>query len=239
MGAVYLVRHGQASFGKADYDRLSELGVEQAQLLGHALRSRLPALDALYSGSMLRHRQTAEHCVAGLGEAFGRLPEPVIRAGFNEFDHEEVVVRLKPLYANKLLMAADLAKTLNPRRAFQQVFEEAVARWVSGLHDDEYAESWPSFRNRCVTSLQEVVAELGASKTALVFTSGGTITAICQHLLGMPDDTAFRLNHTLANCGLTKVIYSERGLYVSTVNEHAHFEMANLRGGERKLITYR
>ncbi len=26
MGTLYLIRHGQASFGAADYDRLSELG---------------------------------------------------------------------------------------------------------------------------------------------------------------------------------------------------------------------
>ncbi|MEI7538018.1 MAG: histidine phosphatase family protein, partial [Comamonadaceae bacterium] len=26
MGTLYLVRHGQASFGAADYDKLSELG---------------------------------------------------------------------------------------------------------------------------------------------------------------------------------------------------------------------
>lgn len=232
MGAVYLVRHGQASFGKADYDELSALGVEQARTLGHALRERLPALDAVYSGSMRRHRQTAEHCLAGLGSAAA----PKIDPGFNEFDHEEVVVRLKPLYADKALMAADLAQTPNPRRAFQQVFEEAVVRWVSGRHDAEYAESWPAFRARCVAALQTAVAELGPSKTALVFTSGGTITAICQHLLGTPDSTAFRLNHTLANAGLTKIIYSERGLYVSTINEHAHFE---LRGSDRKLVTYR
>ena len=29
MGILYLVRHGQASFGEADYDRLSPLGHRQ------------------------------------------------------------------------------------------------------------------------------------------------------------------------------------------------------------------
>ena len=32
--AIVLVRHGQASFGADDYDRLSALGTEQARLLG-------------------------------------------------------------------------------------------------------------------------------------------------------------------------------------------------------------
>ena len=60
MGAVYLVRHGQASFGKADYDALSETGFEQARVLGESLRARLPRPDALFTGSLRRHRETAE-----------------------------------------------------------------------------------------------------------------------------------------------------------------------------------
>ncbi|MFP2905716.1 histidine phosphatase family protein [Pyxidicoccus sp. 3LFB2] len=43
MGVVYLVRHGQASFGAADYDQLSETGLAQARVLGETLRPRLPA----------------------------------------------------------------------------------------------------------------------------------------------------------------------------------------------------
>jgi broad specificity phosphatase PhoE len=67
-----------------------------------------------------------------------------------------------------------------------------------------------------------------------VFTSGGPITAICQNLLQVPDSPAQRMNWTMANCGVTKVIYGERSRYLSTLNEHAHFE-----GAHSKLITYR
>ena len=34
MTDIYLVRHGQASFGEKDYDNLSKLGLEQSYLLG-------------------------------------------------------------------------------------------------------------------------------------------------------------------------------------------------------------
>lgn len=37
MSVIYLVRHGQASFGSDDYDRLSTIGREQAQALGEYL----------------------------------------------------------------------------------------------------------------------------------------------------------------------------------------------------------
>lgn len=230
MGAIYLIRHGQASFGKADYDQLSERGWRQAAVLGAALSARLPCVDAVYSGTLQRHRQTAEECLQNAG-----LTLPVrAEARFNEFDHDEIIVRHKPLYRNRILMMADLAKTLNPRREFQAMFADAVERWVSGAHDADYGETWPAFRGRCVAALQTIMADLGRSKTALVFTSGGPITAICQHLLQLPDEHAFRLNWTLTNCGVTKLIYGERGLYLSTLNEHSHFE-----GEHASLITYR
>lgn len=131
-------------------------------------------------------------------------------------------------------MFAELSKTGNLRRAFQEMFTKAVARWVSGQYDHEYSEPWPMFQARCTEALDKMVASLGASKTALVFTSGGPISAIAQTLLRVPDAHAFQINWTLVNCGVTKVIYSERGKYLLTLNEHGHFE------GERgELITYR
>lgn len=38
MGTLYLVRHGQASFGADDYDQLSPLGQRQSVRLGEYLR---------------------------------------------------------------------------------------------------------------------------------------------------------------------------------------------------------
>ena len=40
MSTILLVRHGQASFGAADYDNLSPTGHEQSRVLGAALAAR-------------------------------------------------------------------------------------------------------------------------------------------------------------------------------------------------------
>jgi broad specificity phosphatase PhoE len=40
VGVILLVRHGQASFGGADYDVLSPSGERQARRLGAALAAR-------------------------------------------------------------------------------------------------------------------------------------------------------------------------------------------------------
>jgi broad specificity phosphatase PhoE len=230
MGAIYLIRHGQASFGQADYDALSATGIEQSRVLGEALRPRLPQVDAVISGGMKRHRQTAEGCLAALGleAALQEMP------GFREYDHDQIIVRHDPRFADPARMLLELAQEAEPRRAFQRIFGEAMERWIDGGHDADYSESWTVFRQRCNGAMDELIRSLGASKTALVFTSGGVISAICRDLLHLPERQACRLNLTLANCGVTKIIYSERARYVGTLNEHAHFE-----GARHKLITYR
>ncbi|MGK0529545.1 MAG: broad specificity phosphatase PhoE, partial [Alteromonadales bacterium] len=50
MTDIYLVRHGQASFGKANYDKLSELGGQQAIWLGDYFKHRNVEFDAVFSG---------------------------------------------------------------------------------------------------------------------------------------------------------------------------------------------
>ncbi len=54
MGQIYLVRHGQASFGSADYDQLSTLGAEQAQMLGGSLDDSYTGFDRVGPGSVTR-----------------------------------------------------------------------------------------------------------------------------------------------------------------------------------------
>ena len=230
MGAIYLIRHGQASFGKADYDELSPTGVEQGRVLGLALRARVPRVDAVVTGAMKRHRQTAASCLEAMELAAAIHDMP----GFREYDHDEIIVRFEPRFARPEAMMAELAKMPEPRRVFQEMFGKAMERWIDGGHDADYSESWPVFRERCNRALAELIQSLGPSKTALVFTSGGVISAICRELLQFSDHQAYRLNLTLANCGVSKIIYSERARYLSTLNEHAHFE-----GAQHKLITYR
>jgi broad specificity phosphatase PhoE len=230
MGAVYLVRHGQASFGAEDYDVLSEQGRLQARVLGEALAQRLPALDAVLMGTHRRHHETALACLQALPGA----PEPLALDEFDEFDHEEVLLRFAPRFADRQVLAAELAAASDPRRAFQDVFSAAVARWAGGGHDPDYRETWSSFRARCSAAMDQAAAAMGPARTVLVFTSGGVIGAVAQALLGLSDPQTFRLTWTLANCGVTKVVCGSRERYLSTLNEHVHFE-----GARRSLLTYR
>lgn len=244
MGAIYLLRHGQASFGSDNYDQLSALGHQQARLLGEALRRRGARPDALFSGSMQRHQDTARGALPAWSETEAeagawRLVVPgaepwATHTGINEFDHDNVIAVAEPRYANKLTMMQDMAAAPDPRLAFRTFFRDAVARWVGGHHDAEYTEPWSVFKRRVVAALDDIVRQAPAKGDTLVFTSGGVISVVCAHLLGLSDLQAFTLNWTLANAGITKLQAGRDGLHLISVNEHAHLE-----GAEPSVLSFR
>src|ERR1700759_4425511 len=119
MGVLILVRHGQASFGAADYDVLSPAGVEQSRRGGRALAEQGVVPDVVLHGDMRRQRETAEQMSLAAGWAVRHRAD----GRWDEFDHLAVM-------ADHTRSARDL-----DRRAFQEVFEKATARWTSGVYD--------------------------------------------------------------------------------------------------------
>ena len=235
MGQILLVRHAQASFGSADYDRLSALGVEQARLLGSWIASRGRRIDLTVTGNLKRHRQTADACIEVLPAALKPAAAAHSEAGFDEYDADEILLRHRPDFADPALLQRHLEEGGNPRRAFHDLFFAAMRRWMQGAHDAEYRESWNAFRNRCVAALNRVVEQAGPSRTSLVFTSGGPIAAICQHLLELPNPRAFDVNVSLVNAAVTGLLYQRGKISVSYLNNFGHLEQT----GDAGVITYR
>jgi broad specificity phosphatase PhoE len=235
MGQIHLVRHGQAAFGTEDYDRLTELGFEQARLLGawHAVSGR--RIDQAVTGRMTRHRQTAEACLAALPSRLRPAGEWVTDAGFDEYDADEVVLRSHPELAQPRAMKEHLARCADPRRAFHAIFSAAMGRWMGGGHDGDYAESWKAFQARVVAALKRAVEASGPSRATFIFTSGGPIAAICQHLLGLDPKRTLDVNTVLVNCATTGVLYQPEMVSLSHLNNYAHLEQAR----DPKMVTYR
>lgn len=232
MAQIFLVRHGQASFGAADYDQLSELGTEQSRLLGAWFAQCGIGFDRVVVGGLRRHRQTAEACLAAMPQAPADWIED---PGLEEYDHVQMLSLSRPDLQQKAAMGGYLAQHDNPRRAFQQLFEDAMMRWMSGQYDHEYRESWSAFRGRCVGALQRVLADTDRSRRAVVFTSGGPISAIAQELLGLSDARTAALNWTVANSAVTKLLHSPGQISLSYLNAYPHLEQA----ADAKIITYR
>jgi broad specificity phosphatase PhoE len=221
MGVVLLVRHGQASFGTDDYDVLSETGWEQARLLGAWLAGRGVTPDVVVRGGMRRHRETAEGLAAGAGAAGVTWPAGVeVDPGWDEFDHLGVIAAL-----DEGVPAGEL-----DRRAFQQAFERATARWSAGGHDADYPEPWPAFVARVGASLAGACAAAGPGGTVVVVSSGGPIAAACAELVDPDaDDAAYarlwsRFNTVTVNSSITRVVVGSTGRRLLTFNEHPHLE---------------
>ena len=230
MATMHLIRHGQASFGAEDYDRLSELGWQQGRVLGRWY-ARHTRPDLVVGGGLRRHRETIEALNEGYG---GPLPEATVNEGFNEFDHLAVIRAYRPEWVEHQVMARDLAKEPSPRKAFQKAFGEAIARWIGGQHDSDYPEPWPAFKARVQRGLDEVVESAGGAQHVLVVTSGGPISAIAQRLLELDDRKAMKLNEVLANASVSRMLYSGDRRSLAVFNSFAHLE-----GEDPALVTYR
>lgn len=229
MANLYLIRHGQASFGKADYDALSEQGWEQGRVLGRWLAGKVSP-TAVFAGDMRRHRETVEAIGDGLGQP---LPELQINPGFNEFDHETVVHALKPEWAEREVMARDLAEHDKPAKAFQLTFVEAVERWVSGQYDSDYPETWSDFCTRVNAAVEDALTNSGGGDV-LVASSGGPISVVMQALLGLDDKRALELNQVIANTSVTRILFSGKRRSLSVFNNYSHLE-----DGAPELVTFR
>ncbi|WP_426245494.1 histidine phosphatase family protein [Nocardioides sp. LHG3406-4] len=213
MGLLLLVRHGQASFGAADYDVLSDAGWEQSRVLGRWLGAQRVVPTAVVSGGMRRHRETAE----GLLEGLGSPAEPTVDAGWAEFDHLGVVAAFPDRPAGEL-----------DRRGFQRVFEGATARWTGGEYDDDYHESWTGFVDRVDAALARAAESAGPGSTVVVVSSGGPISVACAALVDPEADHVGRarlwapFNTTYVNTGVTRVVVGPSGPRLLTFNEHSH-----------------
>lgn len=214
MPAVYLLRHGQASFGAEDYDQLSELGVEQAGLLGRALKGAGVEPAAVVCGRMRRHTQTASACLGAMGRPGDWREDP----GFDEFDHMDVIAAHRPDLGTMGALVRHLSGEEEPRRAFQALFDQALLAWIRG--DGRYRESWTAFQLRVMEAVERLADSLAPGQCSLVFTSGGVISALAQALLAFPPERVPAFNGMLVNAGITRVASGGRGLRLASLNEH-------------------
>ncbi len=211
MGVILLVRHGQASWGSPDYDRLSAVGHEQGRVLGAALAARGVMPTHVVSGSMRRHGQTAEQLLAGAGWQH----EVTVDDGWNEFDHVQML---------EVHGGPEGAEGQLTRQEFDAWFDAATQRWTAGGHDDDYDEPFHLFRARVESALRRTVSGLGSGDVAVVCTSGGPIGWVAASLLGGGVDTWMRLNPVMINASVSKVVVGRGGTTLVSLNDHSHLE---------------
>ncbi|AZE94196.1 Phosphoglycerate mutase family protein [Pseudomonas orientalis] len=236
MGSIYLIRHGQASFGADDYDVLSPVGVEQAQVLGRHLADLGLTFDRCLSGDLRRQQHTATAAFDQYSALGLPVPPLEIDSAFNEFDGEAIIRGLLPdlLGAEPNAMHVLRNGTQN-RSEFQRIFALIIERWLAGTYDPPGLESWQGFVERVEAGLQRILEAADNSHRIAVFTSGGTITALLHLITRMPVAQAFELNWQIVNTSLNQLKFRGREVALASFNSHAHLQLLKA----PQLITFR
>ncbi len=222
MPLLVIVRHGQASFGSEDYDVLSPVGRQQAQVTAAALSAA--GLDAarIITGSLRRQRDTAEAIADACGLA------PTVDERWNEYEADLVLAAHSDTPQRRPHPAAPAAPPPAPGEP-PGGRARARAAWVRAGTDSPTAETWPGFNARVTEALQ-AAGSVGAGTTVVV-SSGGVIGALAVTLIGVDPVSFPRLNRVTINCGVTRVILGSSGTTLVSFNEQGH-----LSGG---MLTYR
>jgi broad specificity phosphatase PhoE len=224
---VFLVRHGQASFGAPDYDVLSDLGRRQAEIVAASLAERGYHPARLLSGTLRRQRETAAPFAALAAPALAIEEEP----RWDEFDPDDVLTHHSD---SALRIQGDTGGEPLTNASFQAALEPALAAWIDHAERSPTAQTWPEFSGAGTGALTDLTAELTRGQTAIVVTSGGAIAAAVGTLLGAPAEVFAALNRVLVNTSVTKLAIGASGTTVVSFNDHSHLETI-----DRALITYR
>lgn len=216
---IYLIRHAQASFGQADYDQVSLLGLEQSTLLGTALAQKPETLDTWVSGTLKRHNQT-------FAQACPDCDPPEKNVDWNEFDHQDIFKARMTTQG----ISREQAQAFDDRERLS-FFHAAIADWILSENPEAYRETWPEFQQRIARAFEATVER--TEQAALVFTSGGPIATLIGQQWQLNPEQTMRINRSLVNTGISKLIVSRHGVQVTTINEHTHLEQQ-----DKRLITY-
>lgn len=214
MGRVWLVRHGQASFGSEDYDRLSALGERQCHRLGALWRAQGKGFATVMRGTLRRHAQSLDAIAAGHDGVHATTAQAL--PGLNEYDSEALIHALN---------AAPLERVTNAQEArehFRQL-REALKRWMQGDLAPTGMPSFASFRQGIQDALQRAHAA-SRDGDVLVVSSGGPISVALAQVLQAPPDVAIALNMRLRNSAVTELASTSRGFDMVAFNAVPHLE---------------
>lgn len=235
MSCLYLVRHAQASFGDDHYDRLSEVGIRQSEILGEYFRQADLRFDAVYSGAMERQIETARIAMSRLTQR-GDVSEANIATEFDEFAAETIVrTQIPHMIREDPSFREDFDRIFTDGRSFERIFTWAMHRWMSGRFRMPGLETWPEFKQRVGRGVDRMRESHPGGKRVLIFTSAGALSVVIQMALGVSDETTIRLVLSLANASISVCEYDSERLCLSSFNSTAHVKLHNDSG----LLTYR
>ncbi len=211
MGTLYLVRHGQASFGADDYDQLSPLGHRQCVRLGEYFRAKGLAFDAVLTGTLKRHAQS----LAGIAEGLQWAPEPLAWPGLNEYDSHAVIAAVHP---------QPLARPDTPElyRHHFRILRGGLRQWMAGTTAPLGMPVYADFVAGVNGALDHVRRQ--HDRHVLIVSSGGPISTAVGQVLGTSAETTIELNLRIRNSSITEFAFTPKRHMLVTYNTLPHLD---------------
>lgn len=205
MAELYLIRHGQASFGADNYDCLSDVGHAQSAAVGDWLRSTGWTPDRLVTGTLERQRDTLT--------SMGYDTSPEEHAGFNEYDFQDLLMaRYKGAVPE--MVSGD-------RKTHFRTLRDTVLEWQDGTLTG-CAETYADFSERTAAAMQHATRD--GARRVLVVSSGGVIGQLVSRALEAPSRMMMELNLQIKNTAVTKFVFSGTRHFVHQFNATPHFD---------------
>jgi broad specificity phosphatase PhoE len=205
MTEIILVRHGQANSNATDeagYDRLSDLGHQQAGWLGEWLAATDPHFDRIVTGTLARQRQTA----AAMGYTATGEDDRL-----NELTYFDLAHAMEAQHGVK---APDTAHD------FAHYMPQVIAHWADGKLAG-VPEAFGSFHTRIITLIDEIAAQHGRS---LLVTSGGVIGMVMRHVLGLDTAAMTQMMLRTHNSSVHRLRHIHGQLVLDSFNATPHLD---------------
>lgn len=211
MATLYLVRHGQASFGADDYDQLSDLGQRQSVQLGRYFASKNIHFDAVLSGTLRRHTQT----LAGVSDGMGLPLSAMHWPGLNEYNSEAVIAAVHP-------EPLDRTPSDDNYRQHFRLLRTGLVQWMLGHTQPQGLPSWKTFSQQVIEVFDHV--RQSQFERVLLISSGGPIACAVSHVLQTPPEATVELNMRLRNSAVTEFTFTPKRYALQTYNTLYHLD---------------
>lgn len=195
MATLYLIRHGQASYGQADYDKLSPLGFEQARLVGAWLADR--QIDAMFSGPLRRQLETA----ASICAAAPSIAPATVLPGLAEYPGFEIVKAFLPRLTEHDPEVATRAATSPGMGDFQTI----LTRWARDEWRAEGVEDVHAFTARVEDAMKTIIRACARGGRVAVVTSAGPIGVAVGLVFGATPHHMVRTSAVIKNASITEL----------------------------------
>jgi len=208
MTELIIVRHGQANSAAKDaenYDRLSDLGHQQARWLGDYLNQTNGHFDLCLSGSLERQKST----LSSMGYTASSVDDRL-----NEFDYFGL---------SQALLDQKGIPFPNDNSDFVRHAPQLLDHWQNQSVTN-IAESFAQFEERVTAAIDEHAHHGGR---VLLVTSGGVIAMLLRRLLNLNNAAHARIMLATMNSSIHRVHYVHEQFLLSGFNGIPHLEDPN------------